>query len=143
MADERQSRGEVTSGFWPRLASDLQRVPRSIANFFAPESDACATDECYEINIELPGVAEDDIEVSVRGGVLSVKGEKRAERHERGRTYFFTERSYGAFQRSFRLPPDADAENIAAAFRNGLLTIRIPKSERGAQTHRKIEIKSG
>lgn len=143
MAERPQAAREVTSGFWPRLTGELQNIPRRIADYFAPESDASATEACYEINIELPGVEEKDIEVSVRENVLTVKGEKRFAREERGRTYFFSERAYGAFQRAFRLPPDSDADKVEAEFKNGLLTIRVAKSGPGAESHRKIEIKRG
>ncbi len=74
---------------------------------------------------------------------MTVKGEKHFEREEKGKTYFFSERAYGSFQRSFRLPSDAIGDRIEATFKNGLLTIRIPKATKQNEESRKIDIKLG
>ena len=83
-----------------------------MADWFAPPSEASTLDDFYEINVELPGVKPDDVEVTLQNGSLTVHGEKHSEREEEGRSYFFSERTYGAFQRTFRLPSDADNDNI-------------------------------
>jgi len=92
--------------------------------------------------MELPGVAAENIDVSISNGTLTIKGEKRSQRQESGRTYFFTEREYGAFQRSFRLPPDVEASKIAADFKDGILTVKVPKAGAHEEKARKIEIRS-
>jgi HSP20 family protein len=74
----------------------------------------------YRIALELPGVAEADIEITVHDGVVGVSGKKMSEREEKGDTYFFSERSYGSFSRSFRLPPDADADAVSAGLKDGV-----------------------
>ena len=74
---------------------------------------------------------------------MTVHGEKKTEREEKDKTYFFSERTFGSFERSFRLPANADADNIAANFKDGVLAIRIPKSGPPPEKTRKIEIKNG
>lgn len=138
-----EKRDPVPAGWWPELVQPFRSIGERIAGFFAPNADASASGEIYEINLELPGVSESDIEIEVHDGVLTVKGEKRSEREEEGKTYFFTERSYGAFQRAFRLPPDIDADKITADFKNGVLSLSVPKSGPPPEKSKKIEIRTG
>jgi HSP20 family protein len=121
-----------TAGWLPQAYAPLRKLGEKVADWFAPKADAAMAEDFYEISLELPGVAADDIAVMVQDGTLTVQGEKRFDHEETGRTYFFSEREFGAFQRSFRLPPDAVAERVDAAFRNGILTIRIPKLQPAA-----------
>ncbi len=116
-----------TAGWLPNLYEPLRGIGGKIADWFAPRSEASAEESSYDITMELPGVSSDNIDVSVHDGNLTVKGEKRFEREEKGRTYFFSEREYGAFQRSFRLPADAQADDITADFKNGVLIVKVPK----------------
>jgi len=95
---------------------------------------------CYEITVELPGVSEDEITVEVHDGRLTVAGEKRAAREEKGKDYYFSERVYGSFRRAFRLPADADEDNILAEHRDGVLTIRVAKLAPNAPEPRKIKV---
>lgn len=90
--------------------------------------------------MELPGVSLDDIEIDVNDNNLTVQGEKQTEREEKGKTYFFSERTFGAFQRSFKLPSNIEADNITAAFKDGVLTIRVPKAGAAPETSRTIKI---
>ena len=92
--------------------------------------------------IELPGVDPDDIDLSLNDSQLTVRGEKRSEREEKGRDYYFSEREYGAFQRTFRLPQDSDGENIQASFTNGVLNLKIGKQAKAKSKGKKIEIQS-
>ncbi|MFW5641952.1 MAG: Hsp20/alpha crystallin family protein [Roseicyclus sp.] len=115
-----------------------------MADWFAPASEAAANGTEYRIALELPGVAEDDIDVSMHDGVVTVSGKKTSEREEEGETWFFSERAYGSFSRSFRLPPDAEADGVEAELSEGLLTIRVPKRDAGpAGGARKVQIKAG
>lgn len=117
-----------TAGWLPaQVYAPLRKLGERVVDWFTPRADGAAAEDFYEISLELPGVTADDITVSVQEGTLTVQGEKRFEHDEAGRTYFFSEREYGAFQRSFRLPPDAVRERIDATFRNGVLTVRIGK----------------
>ena len=126
--------------WWPTIYGPLRNVGQKIADFFAPEADASSTDQYYEINIELPGVAPEDVDVTVHENNLTVRGEKQTRHDEQGRTYFFSERVSGAFQRSFRLPADTDADKIAADFKDGVLTIKLAKHSETPDKARKIQV---
>jgi HSP20 family protein len=131
------------SGGWlPSLYEPIKRAGQKIADWFAPRSDAAATQDTYEITMELPGVQLDDIDVSLQDNMVVVTGEKQAEHESANKSYFFSEREYGIFQRAFRLPPDANPEAIDADFRNGVLIISIPKQRADATPSRKIVVRA-
>ena len=106
----------------------------------APETDVIETEKEIRVVTEMPGLRQDDIEVDVENNVLTIRGEKREERTEgeEGGKYHLAERRYGTFARSFVLPRDVDSEQIQASFDNGVLTVRIPKSERAQR--RRIQV---
>lgn len=131
------------TGFWPQLYEPFRAFGTRMAEWMAPASDASADEAAYRITMELPGVEEKDIDLAVHDGVVTVKGEKSATREEKGETWFFSERQYGAFSRSFRLPADADGDGIEAHLKDGVLSLTIPKRDRSAPTGRKVEIKRG
>ena len=130
-----------TAGWLPQTFEPVRKLREKLADWFAPASDASTIEDCYEITLELPGVNVEDIDVAISGNALVVSGEKRAEREETGRSYFFSEREFGAFQRTFRLPPDADMNSIDAASGDGVLTIRIPKLTATPEAGRKVEVR--
>ena len=132
-----------TAGWWPNLYEPLRTVGQKVADWFAPRSDASAMENAYEINVELPGVKPEDVDVSIHDNNLIVRGEKKSEHEERGKTYFFSEREYGSFQRTFRLPPDADGQNIDATFGDGVLCLKIAKQAASEPGVRKIEVRKG
>ena len=99
-------------------------------------------DDYYEIDVELPGVKTDDIDVSLDDNTLTVRGEKRSRRKTEGRNYYFSELEYGSFQRSFRLPPDANGEKIDAEFSEGVLSLRIAKRTSAKEIGKKIPVRS-
>lgn len=122
----------------------------------APETDVVETEKEIRVVTEMPGLKPDDVEVDVENNVLTIRGEKREERTEgeAGGKYHLAERRYGTFARSFVLPRDVDAERIEAAFEHGVLTVRVPKSERaqrrriqvggtGNQEQRGVEVGNG
>jgi len=108
----------------------------------SPNLDVAESDKAYEIAVELPGVAEKDLDVTVSDGVLAIKGEKRSESEEKDKNYHRVERSYGSFERRLTLPAEVDAEKIDAGFANGVLMVTIPKAEGAKETVKKIAIKS-
>ena len=130
------------SGFWPSLYEPFRQFGARVADWIAPASEASSGDDAYRISVELPGVDAGDIELSVEDGVLSLKGEKRTSREEKGETWYFSERQYGAFSRSFRLPPDADGDKVAADLKDGVLEITVPRKAAGGDATRRIEIKA-
>ena len=130
-----------TAGWWPDLYEPLRNIGQRVADWFAPRSDASALEDFYEINVELPGVKTEDVDVSIEDNSLVVRGDKRFEHEETGRTYFFSEREYGAFQRTFRLPPDVDSDKIDAEFRDGILRLKIAKRASSQIAGRKIDVR--
>lgn len=105
-----------------------------------PSMDVVETDKEIEIWCELPGLEQKDVHVSLADGVLTIEGEKHAERQETGRSRHLTERVYGSFTRSLPLPANVDADSIKASMRNGVLKLAIAKPK-SAAAHQ-IEIKS-
>lgn len=131
------------TGFWPSVYEPMRHFGQRVADWIAPASDASLSGSAYRISIELPGVAEKDIDVSVHDGVVTVKGEKTQEREEQGDTWFFSERQYGAFSRTFRLPADADGERVEAQLKDGVLNLSVPKRSSASGEARKIAVKKG
>ncbi len=129
------------SGFWPSMYEPFRTFGQRVADYFSPASDAKLAEDSYTITLELPGVAEDDIEITVHEGVVTIQGEKKTEHEEKGETWYFSERQYGAFSRSFRLPADADETGIDANLKDGVLTVTVPKSAPKAKAAKKVEIK--
>jgi HSP20 family protein len=108
-----------------------------------PAVDVAETDKEYKISAELPGMDEKDIEVNFAEGVLTIKGEKREEKEEKKKDYYFSERRYGSFSRSLRVPSGVDEGKIEAHVRNGVLTVTLPKTAEAQKKQKKIEIKKG
>ena len=96
---------------------------------WAPSVDISETDNNFEVRAELPGVAKDDLHVSVKDNLLTLSGEKRQEKVDDTQNYRRVERRYGSFQRSFTLPPEVETDDIKAEFGDGVLTLSIPKPE--------------
>jgi HSP20 family protein len=113
--------------FWPSLYEPFRMMGTRLADWLSPAAEASQNGDGYRIAVELPGVAEDDIHVTVEDGVLQIKGEKKSEREEKGDTWYFSERQFGSFSRSFRLPSDADAGGVKAEMKDGVLTVTVPK----------------
>ena len=109
----------------------------------APSVDLSETDKGYEISADLPGMDEKDIEVSVSDTMLTIKGEKQEEREEEKKDYHVRERRYGSFQRSFRIPDDADGSKVSAKFSKGLLEISLPKTAKSKSAKRQLKVEAG
>jgi HSP20 family protein len=105
-----------------------------------PAADLRETHKAYELAIELPGVAREDIEISLARDSLSVVGSKSEESEQGGGAYHVSERRYGHFERSFPLPDDVDRAAITAAFKDGVLKVTLPKTDEAASRRSKIEI---
>lgn len=131
-----------SAGWLPSLYEPIKKAGQKIADWFAPRSDAAVTEDAYEITMELPGVKLDDIDVAIQDNMIVATGEKQSEHEQSGKSYFFSEREYGVFQRTFRLPVDANAKDIDADFRNGILTITIPKQRAESASSRKIMVRT-
>ena len=132
-----------TAGWLPSLYEPFRQIGEKVSEWFAPKSEASALADFYEINMELPGVKVEDVDITMQNDALVVRGEKRSERHETGQSFYFSEREYGAFQRAFRLPPDADSDQIDATFQDGVLKLKIAKRGATEPAQKKIEIRKG
>ena len=100
--------------------------------------DVAEHEKAYEITAELPGMDESNIDVKFSDGTLTIKGEKKDEREERQKDYHLSERRYGSFQRSFSVPDGVDADKIEAHFKNGVLTVTLPKKPEAQKSEKKI-----
>ena len=104
---------------------------RTMGGVLAPRVDVVEDERAVTLTAELPGVSESDVEVALTGDQLTIRGEKRSEHEEKkeqeGRVIHRTERSYGAFQRQLTIPYHVDPEQVSAQFRDGVLTITLPK----------------
>ena len=107
-----------------------------------PAIDVADTEKAFEVTAELPGMDEKNIELKVANGILSITGEKSEEKEEKKKDYYLAERRYGSFQRSFRLPDGVDADKIEARFKNGVLTVVLPKTPQMQKAEKKIAIKA-
>jgi len=107
-----------------------------------PAVDIAETEKGYEITAELPGMDEKNIEVKFADGVLSIKGERQEEKEEKKKDYYLSERSFGSFQRAFRVPSGVDSDKIEATFSKGLLTMTLPKTAEAQKAEKKIAVKA-
>ena len=105
-----------------------------------PVVDVIEGDNAFEIATELPGLDQKDVEVTVSEGVLTIKGEKKEEKEQKGESYYLSERRFGAFLRTFELPRGVDADRIEANFEKGVLRIVLPKKTEAMKQERKIEV---
>lgn len=94
---------------------------------YAPRFDVKEANDGYLIKADLPGLKEEDLDISLSGNMLSISGKRDAERTEEGEQYFTMERHHGSFSRSFSLPDSADGEHVTADLKNGVLTVHIAK----------------
>ncbi len=116
---------------------------RTGGSVFEPSMDVKETDKAIEVEAELPGVDQKDVQVTVEDGTLTVKGEKKVEKEESRAGYYMSERHYGSFFRSIGLPPGVDMEKISADFANGVLKVTLPKVPEAQTKVKKIEVKAG
>lgn len=104
--------------------------PVQKVDIFTPAVNEKADEKSYYLEVDLPGVKKEDIDVSVNDGVLVISGERKIEKKEESEKYTRIESFFGKFERAFKLPPDADAENIKAKYENGVLRIELPRAQK-------------
>jgi len=123
---------------FPTRQSGNNRESITVAEW-TPAVDISEDDKEYLIKVELPEVKKDDVKVTVENGVLTISGERKFEKEDKGVRYHRIERSYGYFARSFSLPEDADPEKVSAEFKDGILKVHVAKSEKARP--KQIEVK--
>ena len=97
---------------------------------WAPSVDISETDTAYLVKAEIPGVKKEDVKVNIQDGMLTIQGERKQEKEEKGKKFHRVERCYGSFMRSFRVPDDADEGKVKAEFKDGMLNVTLSKSEK-------------
>jgi HSP20 family protein len=108
-----------------------------------PAIDMSETDKAYKVTAELPGMEPENVEVTFEDGLLRIAGEKREQRDENEQGYRFSERTYGSFERLIQLPAAALGDKIKAKFKNGVLTVTVPKDGKAAAKGKRIAIENG
>lgn len=132
------------AGLWPSLYDPFRTFGAKLADWLSPATEASGNDAAYDISMELPGVSENDIELTVENGVVTIRGEKKTHAEKKGDTWYFSERQYGAFRRSFRLPEDAEGAKAEARMKDGVLHVRVPKRVQEAPAAaQKIKVSRG
>jgi HSP20 family protein len=119
---------------WPEGQEEQIAVPE-----WAPLVDISEDDKEYLIKAELPEVKKEDVKVTAEEGTLTITGERKFEKEEKGKKYHRVERAYGSFGRSFSLPDDASPGKVTAEFRDGVLTVHLAKTQKAKPQH--IEVK--
>ena len=109
---------------------------------FSPSVNVIEGVKDIKVTAELPGMDEQDIDVSITKDALTIKGEKKREKEEQGKNYYRMERSYGSFTRTVPLPVEVDTTKVKAQFKKGILTVTLPKTAKSLKERKKIQIKS-
>lgn len=111
----------------------------------APAVDMVDLEKEVQVRAELPGMAEKDIDIEISGNMLTIRGEKKeeAEKGEKGGKYYMSERRYGSFERTLRIPEGADRDKAEARFAQGVLTVTFPKTKEARQKAKKIKVTAG
>lgn len=104
--------------------------------------DFSEDEKAFYVSVELPGLDEDDVSVSLSDRVLTISGEKSAEKEDRDKNAYKRERAFGSFRRVLEVPGDVDIDNINATFKKGVLSIELPKTQESQQKVRRIPIKA-
>lgn len=116
--------------WWGPAWKPRAQLAREFAGMkFAPRVEVSENEKGYVITAELPGLSKEDVQVTLDGSVLTIKGEKKDEQENKKDGYYYSERVYGSFARSLELPTDADPSKLKASFKNGVLRIEVEKQE--------------
>lgn len=141
MAALQRDINRLFDGFWNRFEQSVGTLdlPWTASGL---RSDVVETDDAIEVSIELPGMEQGDIEVSLTDDALTIKGEKKVERKDEKKGYYVSERSYGSIQRTIPLPPGVDTDKAQATFKNGVLTVTVPQSAEAKAKIKRIDVKA-
>ena len=133
---------QKTFEYMNRLMQSVEKVAQEAPSVdFVPAVNTRETDDAYYIEVDLPGVKKEDINIDVKDNVLTISGERKIEEERKEDDFYRVESVYGTFERSFTLPEDVDVDKIEAEAKDGVLTVKIPKAQSVEKTPKKIEIK--
>jgi HSP20 family protein len=125
---------------WDRFFGETPLAKRAAEEWW-PSVDMSETKDNYVVKAELPGLEAKDVDVSISGDVLTIKGEKKKEEEEKDEHHHYVERYYGSFQRSFRLPANVKSDKIDASFDKGILKVTLPKVEEAKKKRIEVKVK--
>jgi len=122
----------------PAVQTETGKEAMTVAEW-SPLVDITEDDKEYLIKADLPEVKKEDVKLTVQDDVMNISGERKYEKEEKGKKYHRIERAYGSFMRSFTLPEDADGSKVSAEYKDGVLNVHLPKSEKAKP--KSIEVK--
>ncbi|SPH17470.1 Spore protein SP21 [Defluviimonas aquaemixtae] len=131
----------VFESFWQKVESGWNGRS-NVVGMFGPSTDVSETDKNVEVTVELPGMTDKDIDISLSGDAMTIRGEKKVEHEEKRKGLYMSERAYGAFYRTIPLPPGVDTDKADAKFRNGVLTVTLPKTPEAQAKVKRIPVKA-
>jgi len=143
LSDLHREVDRVFDNFWNNFGSPslLQKNGGGIA--LEVRVDTSEDDKAYHVTAELPGMTEEDVEVTFADNTLTISGEKKEEKEVKEENFHRRERSFGAFRRSFTLPAEIEEDKISASFKDGVMTIDLPKSPTAQKKAKRITIQRG
>lgn len=124
-----------------RMLGDWFREGGEIGRFAAPAVDLCETADAYVLEVDLPGMKKEDIDLSVMENMVTIKGERKSEHRAGEAGYQRFERQTGTFQRSFEIPGGFDGAKVEAQYENGVLTVKLPKREESKPRQINVNVK--
>jgi HSP20 family protein len=130
----------IFDDFWKRFDQPFSALRRWDSG--GPRTDIAETDKALEVSVELPGIDQKEVDISLTDNSLTIQGEKKSEREESKKGYHLSERLYGSFYRSIPLPSGVDTDKASAEFKNGILTVTLPKTQEALSRVKKIEVKA-
>jgi len=132
---------EINKMFNSLFRGDVQDEGNLIPSVWTPAVDVAEHENQYIVKVELPGVAKDDVKITMQEDVLTIRGEKKQETETKDSNFHRVERSYGSFQRSFSLPTRVKNETIEASYKDGILTVALPKAEEAKLKQIEVKVK--
>lgn len=120
---------------------DITDSTSAFTSAWIPAVDIAERENDFVVRMELPGVAKEDVKITMQNGILTVKGEKKQEKESKNSDYHRVERSYGSFQRSFTLPTAVRTDSVEASFTDGVLNISLPKAEEAKPKQIDVKVK--
>jgi HSP20 family protein len=110
-------------------------------SYWTPAVDIAEHENEYVVRVELPGVSKDDVKITLESNILTIRGEKKQEKAQQNENYHRVERMYGTFQRSFTLPTTVKSDRIDAVYKDGILTVTLPKAEEAKPKQIEVKVK--
>ncbi|MCA1961062.1 MAG: Hsp20/alpha crystallin family protein [Desulfomonile sp.] len=137
LTEFRKEMDDLFNSFFGEIAPPMERF---FGAGFAPDFDISESDKEVIVKGDLPGVNPSDVEISLTGNTLTIRGEKKEEKEERGENVYRMERRYGGFSRVFTLPCDVQEDKVEAGYKNGVLTVKLPKTESSMRKTIRIDV---